>query len=286
MLNRKQLLFFIGLFGVLLAGSLKNHVYAQRTTVERVVVRQEVSDPGEDPDVVDPDAYEEEISGPFYDGFSFNDSLDKEVFDKRSIGDADWKTISSNPEFQYRKETEKATRQEQDTEGNWLTKLYNWFIGVFLAFLLSGSGKIILWLIVAAILFWLIFLAFKRRGIHLFARSGKKIKVAATDETRDDFIPESWAAVILQAEANGNYRLAVRHSFRHIVHLMQQERIIPAERALSNHQILALLRQSSYYAGFRQLLRHYEYIWYGGFEVEDPAYKQIKSIYTQLSGQL
>lgn len=286
MLNRKQLLFFIWFFGVLFAGSLKHYVYAQGTTVERVVVRQEASDPGEDPDVVDPDDYDEEISGPFYDGFSFNDSLNKEGFDKRSIGDADWKTISSNPEFQYRKETEKVTQKEQDTESSWLTELYEWFIGVFLAFLLSGPGKIILWLIVAAILIWLIFLAFKRRGIHLFARSGKKIKVAATDETGDDFIPESWAVVILQAEANGNYRLAVRHSFRHIVHLMQQERIIPAERSLSNHQILALLRQSSYYADFRQLLRHYEYIWYGGFEVEEPAYQHIKSIYTKLSGQL
>lgn len=285
----KQLLFF-GLFWAVCAGCPEGYIYAQGAgaAVEKEVVQQQEFYADEDPDVIDPDNYEEEVSGTFYDGFAFNDSLDKKVFNKRSIGDADWKTIRSNPEFQYRKEAEEIKKTEQNTESNWLAKFFKGLIEVLSLFLLSGIGKIILWLIVAAILCWLIFLVFKRRGIHLFTRSGKKIKrpVAAADETGDDFIPESWASVIQQAEANGNYRLAVRHSFRHIVHLMQVERIIPAERSLSNHQILSLLRQSNYYTDFRKLLRHYEYVWYGDFEVQEPGYKHIKSIYTQLSGQL
>lgn len=286
MLKLKRLLFF-GLFWAVCIGSPAGYIYAQEATVEKVVAPSGDSYSDEDPDVVDPGDYEEEVIGTFYEGFPFNDSLDKKDFTKRSIGDADWKKISSKPEYQYQKETEKVKNPEQNPESNWLAKFFSWLIEVLSLFLLSGIGKIILWLIVAAILCWLIFLVFKRRGVHLFARSGKKIKrPVTTDETGDDFIPESWASVIQQAEATGNYRLAVRHSFRHIVHLMQEERIIPAERSLSNHQILSLLRQHNYYAEFRQLLRHYEYIWYGGYEIQEPAYKHIKSIYTQLSGQL
>ncbi|RYE00274.1 MAG: DUF4129 domain-containing protein [Sphingobacteriales bacterium] len=287
--KRKQLLFF-GLFWVVLAGIPEGYTYAQGTVVERA--------PADEADYVDPevvvpdedynyDEEDEEVSGPFYSGFSFNDTLDKKDFDKKAIRESDWNEISRNPEFQYEKETEKVKKPEQDTGSNWFRKFIEWLIQALSVFLVSGFGKIILWGIVALILCWLIFLIFKRRGIHLFARSGKKIKkIDTADETGDDFIPESWQSVIQQAEANGNYRLAVRHSFRHIVHLMQEAKIISSERALANHQILSLLRQSNYHADFRQLLRHYEYIWYGDFAVQEQGYQRIKSIYTKLSSQL
>ena len=282
--KRKQLLFF-GLFWLVFSVISVEHTYAQAPVDEGSLATEVYS---EDPDAIAPEEdydYEEdeEVTGPFYNGFSFNDSLDKKVFDKRSIREADWNEISSNPEYQYEKEVEKVKKQEPVNESNWLTDFFIWFFN----FLVSDIGKVILWVIVAAILCWLIFLIFKRRGIYLFARSAKKItKSQATDETGDDFIPESWSSVIRQAEANGNYRLAVRHSFRHIVHLMQTAKIISSERALANHQILSLLRQSSYHADFRQLLRHYEYIWYGDFEVQAQGYQHIKSIYTKLSSQL
>ncbi len=284
MAKRKQLLFF-ALFWLALSVLQVRHTYAQ-VPVEDGGPATEVY--SEDPEAIAPGEeydYEEdeEVSGPFYNGFSFNDSLDKKVFDKRSIREADWHEISRNPEFQYEKEIEKVKKPEVNNESSWLAEL----IAGFFDFLVSDIGKIILWVIVAAILCWLIFLIFKRRGIYFFARSGKKIKKAVVaDETGDDFIPESWSSVIRQAEDNGNYRLAVRHSFRHIVHLMQTAKIISSERALANHQILSLLRQSNYHADFRQLLRHYEYIWYGDFEVQAQGYQHIKSIYTKLSSQL
>lgn len=284
MAKRKQLLFF-ALFWMMLSAIQVRHAYAQVPEEDGGPASEVYS---EDPEAIAPDEdydYEEdeEVSGPFYNGFSFNDSLDKKVFDKRSIGEADWNEISRNPEYQYEKEVEKVKKPEVNNESSWLTDFFIWFFD----FLVSDIGKIILWVIVAAILCWLIFLIFKRRGIYLFARSGKKIKKAAVaDETGDDFIPESWSSVIRQAEASGNYRLAVRHSFRHIVHLMQAAKIISSERALANHQILSLLRQSNYHADFRQLLRHYEYIWYGDFEVQAQGYQHIKSIYTKLSSQL
>lgn len=285
--KRKQLLFF-SLFWLVLSVMQVRYTYAQAPDAEGGPATEVYS---EDPEAIAPDEdyeYDEGdgVSGPFYSGFSFNDSLDKKVFDKRSVPEADWNEISRNPEFQYQKEAEKEKKPETD-DNNWFQKFMEWFIAGLATFLVSDIGKIILWTIVAVILCWLIFLVFKRRGIHLFARSGKKIKKAdMPDETGDDFIPESWTSVIRQAEANGNYRLAVRHSFRHIVHLMQEAKIISPQRALANHQILSLLRQTNYHADFRQLLRHYEYIWYGDFKVEAQRYQRIKSIYTQLSSQL
>lgn len=283
--KHKQLL-FCSLFWVLLTAIPAGYTYAQDPPPESGPASKAYS---EDPEVMAADEnydYEEEdegVPGPFYSGFSFNDSLDKKVFDKRSIREADWNELSRDPGFQYEKEIAQAKKQEVSNESNWLAEFFIWLFN----FLVSGVGKVILWTIVAAILCWMIFLIFKRRGVYLFARSGKKIKnVQTADETGDDFVPESWESVIRQAEANGNYRLAVRHSFRHIVHLMQAAKIISSERALGNHQILSMLRQSSYHADFRQLLRHYEYIWYGEFEVEAPGYQHIKSIYTQLSSQL
>lgn len=282
--KRKQLLLF-GLFWMLFAIIQVGYTYAQGTVEEGGMATDVYT---EDPDAIAPEEHydDEEYSGPFYNGFSFNDTLDKKGFAKRSIPEADWNEISRNPEFQYEKEVEKEKKPEQEGD-NWFGRFIERLIMALATFLVSDIGKIILWTIVAIVLCWLIFLVFKRRGIYLFARSGKKIKKTDTaDETGDDFIPESWTSVIQQAEANGNYRLAVRHSFRHIVHLMQEAKIISPQRALANHQILALLRQTNYHADFRQLLRHYEYIWYGDFEVGAQGYQRIKSIYTQLSSQL
>ncbi len=285
--KRKQLLFF-ALFWMMFSVVRVGYTYAQDAGSGGGPAVEAYS---EDPEVADSDAdyeYDEEetVSGPFYNGFSFNDTLEQKDFKKRTLREAEWNEIRRDPAYQYEKEVKEEVQPKAEGD-NWFSKFVVGLITAVATFLVSDIGKIILWTIVAAILCWLIFLIFKRRGIYLFARSAKKIKkVARTDEAADDFVPESWSSVIQQAEASGNYRLAVRHSFRHIVHLMQEAKIISLQKALANHQILALLRQTSYHADFRQLLRHYEYIWYGHFEVQAKAYQHIKSIYTKLSSQL
>ncbi|OJV54655.1 MAG: hypothetical protein BGO31_06710 [Bacteroidetes bacterium 43-16] len=289
MLKLKRFLLF-GILSVALTGSTKVDLYAQEP-VEEVKVYDD-GPYAADPDIVtsgEEEDYESESYGPFYNGFSFNDSLERVVFRKRTINEADWQSISRNPEFQYEKEVEKV-KEEQKNKDNWLTAFLTWLakvLGGFFEFLFSGPGKILLWTIVALILAWLVFLIFKRRGVYLFARSDKKIKKNKNlDETADDFIPESWESVIHQAEVNGNYRLAVRHSFRHILHLAELGKIISLEKSLSNHQVLAAMKKSNAYEEFRKLLRHYEYTWYGSFDIRESAYAGIKSIYVKLRDQL
>lgn len=229
----------------------------------------------------DKEDYEEEYNGPFYDGFSLNDTIQNHAFQERKISDEDWKKISDKSEYVYKKKEIKQ-KTVKDTEPNWLMQIFY----AIISFLFSTAGKILMWLLLAALIIWILVAVFKNQGIYFFARGRGKIETPVMDELSDDFVPESWEDVIAKAEANQDYRLAIRHAYRHIVHQMQDKNILKLNNAQSNHQYLNALRDTAYFDDFKTLLKHYEYVWYGHYELGATSYQSVKVFYEQLKAKL
>src|SRR5690606_1747146 len=106
----------------------------------------------------------------------------------------------------------KKDRSETSNRSSWFSDL----LLAFFEFLFSNTGRVLMWIVLAIVLLWILWIVFKNRGIYLFARAAGKLDQESVDAHADDFVPGDWADAIAQAEANQDYRLAVRHTYRHI----------------------------------------------------------------------
>ena len=213
---------------------------------------------------------------------SYTDSIDPVNPEARGISPANWAKLTADSAFRYQ-EPELAKVKEVK-ESVWYK-----IISAIIEFFTSTAGTIELWLIVALIVVSIIWYVVRQNGLTMFSRKNKMIKGQQTDELADDFIPESWEMIIQKAEQMPDYRLATRHSYRHILLLLDEQGLIPYRPSGSNYQYAAALNQSAgkeVYTLFLQLLRHYEYAWYGGFSVTEEQYQSVRGIYQQLKQQI
>jgi hypothetical protein len=192
----------------------------------------------------------------------------------RSIADAQWQELSNDPAFRYE---EPKPKVEEQSSSAWL----RFFEAVF-RFLESGGGKILLISLVALLIIYLIIRAIQLKGNIFFARKDKKLSNGEEDELSDHFIPDSWEKVIEDAAKAGNYRLAVRHSYRYLLSLLQDRELIRYQTAKTNYQYAYELTGTRIHQPFLQLTRGYEYAWYGGFPIAkerfEAYYQQIDNI--------
>lgn len=113
----------------------------------------------------------------------------------------------------------------------------------------------------------------------------KKEKKLAEDEKGDE-IPENIFAINYQQEIDkaagqGNYRLAIRLMYLRILRNLAERNIIQYKQDKTNFDYLMQLHPTVYYKDFFRVTRHYEYSWYGEFNVSLDAYAIIRNEFEQ-----
>jgi hypothetical protein len=145
----------------------------------------------------------------------------------------------------------------------------------------------LLWLLIiggfAAAIMW--YLAGSNVG--LFRRKNTGLQNASEEglETEDIFAI-NYQKEIDKAEANGNYRLAIRLMFLRLLKVMAEKNIIQYKQDRTNLDYLMQLHPTAYYNNFFRITRNYEYSWYGKFDVGEEAYRIIRNDFNQLDRQL
>lgn len=147
--------------------------------------------------------------------------------------------------------------------------------------------KTLLWLIIiggfAAAVMW--YLAGSEVG--LFRK--RQIPVAAADETDDmpeDIFTINYQKEIDKATAKGNYRMAVRMMFLRLLKNLSDKNIINYKQDKTNLDYLVEMHASVYYSDFFRLTRHYEYSWYGKFDISHEAYHVMAHEYEKFDRNL
>lgn len=147
--------------------------------------------------------------------------------------------------------------------------------------------KTLLWLIIiggfAAAVMW--YLAGSEVG--LFRK--KQIPLSAANET--DQMPEDIFAINYQKEidkatAQGNYRMAVRMMFLRLLKNLSDKSIINYKQDKTNLDYLVEMHASVFYTDFFRLTRHYEYSWYGKFDISLEAYHVMAQEYDKFDRNL
>jgi hypothetical protein len=144
-----------------------------------------------------------------------------------------------------------------------------------------------LWLVIiggfAAAIMW--YLAGSNVG--LFRRKNKYLQDTGDEQLEtEDIFAINYQKEIDKAEANGNYRLAIRLMFLRLLKAMAEKNIIEYKPGRTNLDYLFHLHPTVYYNHFFRITRNYEYTWYGKFEVGEGAYQLIRNDFNQMDRQI
>lgn len=222
---------------------------------------------------VDEEDYYEKVT------IDFRPVTDSIAFKERSISDKEWQKLTNDPIFDYIPR-EKVQPSEPSTF--WLkivdalARIADFFVG--------GVGQVILWVLLAIAIIFIVFRITKLKGNLFFSKKDKKLKNA--DEYADDYVPEDWDATIQDAVRQGNYRLAVRHTYRYLLLLLSENEHIKYQQAKTNYQYGYELMGTPYHQPFMQMTRRYDYAWYGGFEIQQAQFEEYFNLFKDVKGRL
>lgn len=211
---------------------------------------------------------------------SLVDTLDTSKFSRTEISKDKFQQLAKEGDYTYQKEK---TDKPQTASGN---SFWYRFIEAIIQFIGSGIGNLILWFLLIALVAWFIYYWISERGMSLFARKNKKVAAGEEDELSDELLINNWENVIEKAEQNGDYRMALRYGYRHLLVLFQEKGLLKVDTSASNFHYLNELNGTPYYAAFRVLLRQYEYVWYGEYPINESNYQKPKAIYLSLKSKL
>ena len=144
----------------------------------------------------------------------------------------------------------------------------------------------VLWIVIIGgfVAFIMIYLAGNRVG--LFSRKNVQDNPSEDGDMPEDIFAINYQKEIEKASNAGNFRLAVRLMYLRLLKQMAEKNIIRYTQDKTNFDYLLQLHPTRYYKDFFRVTRNYEYSWYGKFDVNEHAYKTIRSDFDQLERDL
>lgn len=106
------------------------------------------------------------------------------------------------------------------------------------------------------------------------------------EEMPEDIFAIQYQQEIDKALAQGNYRLAVRIHFLRLLRNLSDKNMIQYKQEKTNLDYLMELSSKTWYTEFFRLTRHFEYSWYGQFDVVEDTYRVIANEFNQFEKKL
>lgn len=146
--------------------------------------------------------------------------------------------------------------------------------------------RTLLWLVViggfVAFIIW--YLAGNEFG--LFRKTARSFQESPQEEEMPENIFEiNYQRELEKAIARGDYRLGVRLLYLQLLKRMAEKSVISYKQDKTNSDYLFTLLGSKYYDGFFRMTRHYEYTWYGHFDVPESTFGIIRQDFDQYQKQ-
>ena len=142
----------------------------------------------------------------------------------------------------------------------------------------------------AAALGLLVFAVLKLLQVDITGAFGRAARRAPLgyDTASEDIHGVDFAARIAEAEAAGNFRLALRLGYLEVLKHLTDRGLIQWQPDKTNHAYLTELAPGSLREAFRAATHEFEYVWYGELRLNLSLYQQAratqKTVTAQLSG--
>lgn len=116
-----------------------------------------------------------------------------------------------------------------------------------------------------------------------------KVEDEITESTKierlEDLQSVNFQTQIDNAEANQNYRLAIRLYYLWLIKNLSNAKFIEFHPNKTNQQYCSEMQGSKYSAEFEECTKFYNYVWFGQFSIESDTYQKIVAHYKSLLGR-
>lgn len=172
-----------------------------------------------------------------------------------------------------------------DTGQSWVRRLLRWLSGLFKTSAYRNGGRYIIY---GAFLAAFVVVVLRLLQIELtgaFGRAPRRASLAYTSEPDDIHAPD-FAARLAAAEADGNYRLAVRLGFLSVLKHLTDRGLLDWRPEKTNADYLAEMPPSALRAAFATVARQFEYAWYGEWTLTPGHYADVRAAQLALITQI
>ena len=147
------------------------------------------------------------------------------------------------------------------------------------------------WVVYGLLVGAVVFVVLKLLQVDLtaaFGRSPRRVAALAYDATTENIHDLDFSLRLREAEATGNYRLALRLGYLELLKNLSDQDFIDWQPDKTNHAYLRELaaRHPTARAPFGELTRQFEYVWYGELALPAGLYQQARAAQQQLGRQL
>jgi hypothetical protein len=189
----------------------------------------------------------------------------------RRLPDTVLNSLRSDKDFWY---ANRSFRSGRNREGMTLTEDF------------FDTRRTILWILTiggfVAFIFWML----TDNRIGLFRKAPRRLDEGEEQPETDDIFKINYRREIDRAVSQQNYRLAIRLMYLQLLKHLADKNIIHYRQEHTNFDYLMQLNSTAYYHDFQRLTRHYEYSWYGQFEVPGSAFETIRSEFENFEQQI
>lgn len=139
---------------------------------------------------------------------------------------------------------------------------------------IGGILQVLLWgIIIAALLFVLYRVFLSDKGLFTSPTKNKSIEIEEEQLTDDAYLDHQ----LKQAAQEQNYRLAIRYLYLQTLNRLSQRNWLHLSPDKTNYQYVRELAKPQLRNGFSRITLHYEYAWYGDFDIDAMLYQQVKN---------
>jgi len=162
----------------------------------------------------------------------------------------------------------KTEQQGRDTvESNTPSKIERFFS--------ATPTKLIFWTIANSMLLFILLKLFFTGGILQRKTTRSNVKVLTSEEEKFLNVSE-YTSLIKQAIAAKDFRLATRYLYLQSLHQLIDKGMVTYAADKTNYEYLSELAGNPKREAFAALTLKYEYVWYGGFLVDETAFAAIQ----------
>lgn len=136
----------------------------------------------------------------------------------------------------------------------------------------------ILWILGIAFVLFILYTLFLKDGA--FRKPTKKAAIAE-EAPQEEVMPGSdMDRLIRQALQNRNFRLAIRYQYLNNLYKLAEKGLVQFAVDKTNYQYVTELTNQQQRNDFAKLTLHYEYVWYGEFDIDETLYQKIEPGFT------
>ncbi|MBK6634675.1 MAG: DUF4129 domain-containing protein [Chitinophagaceae bacterium] len=189
-----------------------------------------------------------------------------------------WKNL---PEYAYTKYIDSLLKNRKKKE---LKSTYSG-PGILSRILGSGIVQLLFWMVVIVFVLFIIYRLFLADGV--FQRRSTAAKNAAAEVEEEEIGHDTdFDALIRAALQNGKYRLAVRYQYLRTLHALAAKNFVELAPDKTNFQYVREITNPGHQNEFAALTLHYEYVWYGEFDIEKSIYQKIENNFTSFNKKI